>query len=61
MKLSTRSRYGVRIMLDLALHAGEGPVRLGDVAERQGIADKVPRTDYNPSKKGELRYERSRP
>ena len=40
MKLSTRSRYGVRMMLDLALHANEGPVRLGSVAERQGIGIK---------------------
>ena len=40
MKLSTRSRYGVRLMLDLALHADEGPVRLGSVAQRQGIGVK---------------------
>ncbi|SPJ14834.1 Protein rrf2 [Syntrophobacter sp. SbD2] len=40
MKLSTRSRYGVRLMLDLALHADEGPVRLGSVAARQGIGIK---------------------
>jgi Rrf2 family iron-sulfur cluster assembly transcriptional regulator len=40
MKLSTRSRYGVRLMLDLALHAVEGPVRLGSVAQRQGIGIK---------------------
>jgi Rrf2 family protein len=40
MKLSTRSRYGVRLLLDLALHASEGPVRLGSVAQRQGIGIK---------------------
>ena len=40
MKLSTRSRYGVRLMLDLALHEAEGPVRLGSVAQRQGIGIK---------------------
>lgn len=40
MKLSTRSRYGVRLMLDLALHADQGPVRLGVVAQRQGIGIK---------------------
>ncbi len=40
MKLSTRSRYGVRLMLDLALHATEGPVRLGSVAKRQGVGIK---------------------
>ncbi|MDR3555456.1 MAG: Rrf2 family transcriptional regulator [Syntrophobacteraceae bacterium] len=40
MKLSTRSRYGVRLMLDLACHCGEGPVQLGAVARRQGIGVK---------------------
>ena len=40
MKLSTRSRYGVRLMLDLAIHATEGPVHLGAVAKRQRIGVK---------------------
>ena len=40
MKLSARSRYDVRLMLDLAIHGGEGPVRLGVVAQRQGIGIK---------------------
>lgn len=40
MKLSTRSRYGVRLLLDLALHSSEGPVQLGAVARRQGIGVK---------------------
>jgi len=40
MKLSTRSRYGVRLMLDLALHEAGEPVRLGSVAQRQGIGIK---------------------
>ncbi len=35
MKLSTRGRYGVRALLDLALHQGEGPVLLKDIARRQ--------------------------
>lgn len=37
MKLSTRSRYGVRLMLDMALHCNGGPARLGDIAKRQAI------------------------
>lgn len=37
MKLSTRSRYGARLMLDMALHYNEGPIRLGSIAERQAI------------------------
>ncbi|EKD33884.1 MAG: hypothetical protein ACD_75C02559G0001, partial [uncultured bacterium] len=28
MKLSTKGRYGVRLMIDLASHYGEGPVLL---------------------------------
>ncbi len=40
MRLSTKGRYGARFMLDLALHYGQGPVTLKDVAERQGISEK---------------------
>ena len=38
MKLSTRSRYATRALLDLALHDGEAPVPLKDTAERQQIS-----------------------
>lgn len=38
MKISTRSRYGARLMLELAHHYENGPVRLSDVAESQGIS-----------------------
>jgi len=37
MKLSTRGRYGTRALLDLALHRGEKPVPLKDIAQRQDI------------------------
>jgi len=37
MKLSTRGRYGTRALLDLALHRGEKPVPLKDIAQRQNI------------------------
>jgi len=40
MKLSTRSRYGVRFMCDLALHYGEGMILLKDIAGRTGISEK---------------------
>lgn len=40
MKLSTRSRYGTRMMLDMAQHCNEGPVQIGDIARRQGISVK---------------------
>lgn len=40
MKLSTRSRYGTRMMIDLAQHYGEGPVQVGEIAKRQEISVK---------------------
>ena len=40
MKLSTKGRYGARLMLDIALHHGEGPVLLKDIAQREGISEK---------------------
>ena len=40
MKLSTRTRYGMRLMVDLAQHWGEGYIALKDVAERQNISKK---------------------
>lgn len=39
MKLSTKGRYGVRAMFDLALRYGSGPVSLRSIAERQGLSD----------------------
>ena len=39
MKLSTKGRYGVKSMLDLALHNGEGPIALKSIAERQEISE----------------------
>jgi Rrf2 family cysteine metabolism transcriptional repressor len=40
MKLSTKGRYGVRLMIDLASHYGEGPVLLREIAKRQAISEK---------------------
>jgi len=40
MKLSTRSRYGTRLMVDLAQHYDEGPVSINDIARRQDISPK---------------------
>jgi Rrf2 family protein len=50
MKLSTRGRYGVRLMLDLALHCGEGPILLRDIAQRQKISEKYLWQLINPLK-----------
>jgi Rrf2 family transcriptional regulator, cysteine metabolism repressor len=38
MKLSTRARYGLRAVVDLAVHQGEGLVPLRDIALRQEIS-----------------------
>ena len=40
MKLSTRSRYGTRMMLDLAKHFDEGPVQINDISKRENISVK---------------------
>lgn len=40
MKISTKGRYALRLMLDIALHGGGQAVPLRDVAERQDISDK---------------------
>ena len=38
MKLSTRGRYAVTAMFDIALHHDKGPVSLAEIAQRQGIS-----------------------
>ncbi len=38
MKLTTRTRYGTRALLELALHKGEEPVFLKDIARQQQIS-----------------------
>ncbi|MFW5836969.1 MAG: RrF2 family transcriptional regulator [Desulfovibrionaceae bacterium] len=40
MKLTTRSRYGARMVLDIAIHGAQGPVRIPDIAARQGLSVK---------------------
>ncbi|MEW6182700.1 MAG: Rrf2 family transcriptional regulator [Bacillota bacterium] len=39
MKISTRVRYGVRALMDIAENGSERPVSLKDVARRQGISE----------------------
>jgi Rrf2 family iron-sulfur cluster assembly transcriptional regulator len=38
MRLTTKGRYAVTAMLDLALHQGKGPISLADISDRQGIS-----------------------
>lgn len=38
MRLTSKGRYAVTAMLDVALHSKTGPVPLADISERQGIS-----------------------
>ncbi len=38
MRLTTKGRYAVTAVLDLAIHHDQGPVTLADIARRQGIS-----------------------
>ena len=40
MLISTRGRYALRVMIDLAEHQGEGFIPLNAIAQRQGISEK---------------------
>ncbi len=40
MKVSTRTRYGLRLMLGLALASGRGPVMLREIAQKEAISEK---------------------
>lgn len=40
MKISTRARYGLRLMVDLAMKHGKGPIFLKDVSRSQEISEK---------------------
>ena len=40
MKISTKGRYALRMLLDLAEHQEEGYIALKDIAARQGISKK---------------------
>jgi Rrf2 family protein len=54
MKLSTRSRYGTRLMLDMAQHYDHGPLHLTSIAQRQGISVKYLEQIIIPLKRAQL-------
>lgn len=39
MRISTRGRYGLRAMVELAQHFGQGPIPLNNIANRQEISE----------------------
>ena len=61
MKLSTRSRYGTRLLLDMAQHYNQGPIQLGDIARRQEISVKYLEQIIIPLKKAHFIETRARP
>jgi Rrf2 family protein len=40
MRLTTKMRYGTRVMLELALHYSRGPLSLAGIAQRQELSEK---------------------
>lgn len=40
MKITTRSRYATRMMMELALYYRQGPIQLGEIAKRQKLSVK---------------------
>lgn len=54
MKISTKGRYALRLMLDLALQGDRAAVSLREAAERQDISDKYLEQIVTPLTKGGL-------
>ena len=40
MLISTKGRYALRVLIDMAEHSGEGYIPLKDIAQRQEISEK---------------------
>jgi Rrf2 family protein len=54
VKLSTRSRYGARILIDLARHSDHRPVQIGEISKRQDISVKYLEQLIRPLKQAKL-------
>jgi Rrf2 family iron-sulfur cluster assembly transcriptional regulator len=54
MKLSTRSRYGARLLVDLARNRDQGPIQIGEISKRQEISVKYLEQLIRPLKKAKL-------
>ena len=40
MKVSTKGRYALRLMIDIAVNSNDKPVSIKEIARRQGISEK---------------------
>jgi Rrf2 family protein len=54
MKLSTKGRYGVKAMVDLAIHYGGEPISIKTISERQNISEYYLEQLFSPLRKAEL-------
>jgi Rrf2 family iron-sulfur cluster assembly transcriptional regulator len=54
MRLTTRGRYAVTAMVDLALHVEKKPVSLAEIAERQGLSQSYLEQLFSKLRKGGL-------
>lgn len=54
MKISTRGKYGLQAMIDLAVYGTEGCVSLKSIAERQNISENYLEQLFSPLKKAGL-------
>ena len=61
MKLSTKSRYGVRAMFDMAYHGGPLPAQIKDISRRQNISPRYLEQIFQDLKKAGLLKSRRGP
>ena len=54
MKLSTKGRYGVKAMVDLAIHHGEKPVSIKIISQRQDISEYYLEQLFSPLRRAGL-------
>lgn len=54
MKLSTKGRYGVKAMVDLAINYGEEPVSIKSISERQKISEYYLEQLFSPLRKADI-------
>lgn len=54
MKLSTKGRYGIKAMVDLAIHYGVEPVSIKSISERQNISEYYLEQLFAPLRKANI-------
>jgi Rrf2 family protein len=61
MRLSTKSRYGLRALFDMAYHAGNLPAQIKDISRRQNISPRYLEQIFQDLKRGGLLKSRRGP